>query len=99
VPYARWFQELIAFLSTMDWEKNRERQRRKARVFMHARVRVILPHADRCRLIHRVIGGFLRFPARSLHGLLAGFFGFGTALALVADFFQLVVGEVFDPDK
>jgi hypothetical protein len=58
-----------------------------------------LPVGDRRRLTHRAIRGVLGFLARSLHGLLANFLCLRAPLALISNFFQFVVGEMFDPDK
>jgi hypothetical protein len=51
------------------------------------------------RSADRALRDLFGFLARSLHGFLANLLGFGAQLALGADFLQLVVGEMFDPDK
>jgi hypothetical protein len=52
----------------------------------------------RC-LAGRSLGRRFGFLTGSFHRRLAGLFGVGAKFALVANFFQFVVGEMFDADK
>jgi hypothetical protein len=60
---------------------------------------LILPLLRLAESVHGAICSLSGLFAGSLHGRLTDVFGFRAPLALVADFLQLVVGQMFDPDK